>query len=123
MPPNPKPTIYVLEAAAETSADIRLWDYRMKTSPTLAALTSDLAKRPCMAVILDLDSVPLDNRAIRNLACTFPSVSFFGASRDRFHPELKDAICYHLFACMTKPIDSDELHFFLKCIRDKFRKE
>jgi hypothetical protein len=39
-------------------------------------------------------------------------------SSDRFHPELKDAICYHIYACLTKPLDYDELLYWLRCIED-----
>ena len=92
--------------------------YQTSTCAGLSALESMLASDPYLAVILDIDSVPLDNRTIRTLTLSFPSTCFLGTSRDRFHPELKEAICYHLFACLTKPVDPDELHYFLKCIRD-----
>jgi DNA-binding NtrC family response regulator len=119
--------IYMLEADDLVSSDLRnvveAKGYRTESFKTLPKLSDGLASGSCMVVMLDLDSVPLDNRTIRNLALSFPSVAFFGLSRDRFHPELRDAICYHLFACLTKPIDPDELIFFLKCIRHKLRKE
>jgi hypothetical protein len=71
-----------------------------------------------LAIILDIDSIPLDNRTIRNLTLAYPAVSFFCTSWERFHPEIKDSICYHLFACLSKPIDADELHYLLKCVGD-----
>jgi DNA-binding NtrC family response regulator len=119
--------IFILEADDRMSSDIRsivgTQGYRTKSFATLPELSDGLVSGTCKVVMLDLDSVPLDNRTIRNLALSFPSVSFFGLSRDRFHPELRDAICYHLFACLTRPIDPDELVFFLKCIRHKLNKE
>ncbi|RJQ67026.1 MAG: hypothetical protein C4519_24730 [Desulfobacteraceae bacterium] len=90
--------------------------YRAVPYSKLADLESGLRSAPCLAAILDIDSVPLENRTIRQLTIAFPGVSFFCTSRYRFHPELKDAICYHLFACLNKPVDYDELHYFLKCI-------
>lgn len=84
----------------------------------LNQLKETLAGR-CMAAILDIDSVPLDNRTIRALTLDYPGTCFFCTSKDRLHPELKDAICYHLFACLHKPVDPDELHYFLKCIPDE----
>lgn len=95
--------------------------YRTEAYASLIALKSGLTSSACMAAILDLDSVPLDNRTVCTLASDFPSVRLLCTSRHRFHPELKDAITRHLFACMTKPIDPDELHYFLRCIRDDFR--
>jgi hypothetical protein len=121
-----QPVVCILGSDNKEAAEIRrivlnhAYPYRTETYTTVPALKSGLAAVSCMAAILDLDSVPLDNRAIRNLTLAFPSVCFLCASRDRFHPELKDAICYHLFACLTKPIDPDELHYFLKCIRADF---
>ncbi len=69
-------------------------------------------------VILDLDSVSVDNRTIRELTLQYPQVYFLCMSEDRFHPELKDAICYHIYACLTKPLNYDELLYWLKCIDD-----
>ena len=70
-----------------------------------------------LAIILDIDTVPIDNRTIRELTIQYPEVYFFAVSAYRFHPELKDAICYHIFACMNKPVDPDELFFWLKSIQ------
>jgi len=71
-----------------------------------------------MAVILDIDSFPMTNSEIRELTINFPRVCFLCLSEDRFHPELKDAICYHIYACMAKPVDPDEMIYLLRCIRE-----
>ena len=68
------------------------------------------------AVIIDIDSVPVDNRTLRNLASTYPDVRFLCTSKDRFHPDLKDAIRNHFYACLTKPVDPDELLYWIKSI-------
>lgn len=94
--------------------------YRTAVYTRLSDLSAGLAAGGCMAVILDLDSVPLDNRTICRLTTSFPEARFFCASSARLHPDLKDAISRHLFACLTKPIDRDELHFFLKSVRDDY---
>ena len=72
-----------------------------------------------VAVIIDIDSVRVDNRTIRKMALKYPGVRFLCTSRDRFHPELKDAICYHMYACLNKPVDPDELLFWIKCIYEE----
>jgi DNA-binding NtrC family response regulator len=92
--------------------------YHTQNFTSLARLEAGLMSSECMAAILDIDSVPLDNRAIRQLTLSFPAVCFLCTSREHFHPELKDAICYHLYACLSKPLDSDELHYFLKSIQN-----
>ena len=84
----------------------------------LDALDGLLSSDKYLAVILDIDSIPVDNRTIRELTLKYNDVCFFCTSWERFHPELKDAICYHIFACLNKPIDPDELFYWLKCVKD-----
>ena len=79
-------------------------------------LDNSLTEGAYLAVILDIDTVPTDNRTIRELTIQYPEVYFFAVSAYRFHPELKDAICYHIFACMNRPIDPDELFFWLNSV-------
>ncbi len=107
----------------ETSTICRLIQtgaYRTRVFGSLAELHR-CSPEEWLAVILDIDSLPLDNRTIRNLTSTYPAVAFFCTSRERFHPEIKEAICHHLFACLNKPIDADELHYLLKCVSDDGR--
>jgi DNA-binding NtrC family response regulator len=67
-------------------------------------------------VIIDLDTVPLDNRTIRELALKYPGTYLLCLSKDRFHPHLKEALCYHIYACINKPVDLDEIFYWLKSI-------
>lgn len=91
--------------------------YRTSICANLAEFRSMLAA-PCLAAILDVDSVSLDDRTIRSLTLAFPATRFLCTSRGRFHPELQESIRHHLFACLNKPVDPEELHYFLRCIRD-----
>jgi hypothetical protein len=50
------------------------------------------------------------------LTIKYPEVHFLCTSKDRFHPNLKDAICYHIYACLTKPVDPDEIFYLLRSI-------
>jgi DNA-binding NtrC family response regulator len=90
--------------------------YRTEIYSSLPALEDGLALAPCLAVILDVDSVPLDNHKIRNLKAFHPSVSLLMVSRERFHPELQESISHVLYACLKKPADSDEITYLLKSI-------
>jgi DNA-binding NtrC family response regulator len=69
-----------------------------------------------MAVILDIDTVPVNNRVIRELTVKNPGIYFLCLSKDHFHPELKDAIGFHIYACLNKPVDRDELTYWLRSI-------
>ncbi|UCF91960.1 MAG: hypothetical protein JSW39_27440 [Desulfobacterales bacterium] len=86
---------------------------------SLSHLGESVERSDCIAVLLDIDSVPVDNRVIRELTLEHAGVRFLCASRDRFHPELKDAICYHIYACLNKPIDPEELFYWLRCIYEE----
>ena len=82
-------------------------------------LESNLKQSNCLAVILDIDTISVDNRTIRDLTIRFPGVYFFCLSERPFHPELHDAISYHIYACLTKPVDPDELSFWIKSIYEE----
>ena len=82
-------------------------------------LVTNLKQLDCLAVILDIDTISVDNRTIRDLTLRFPGVYFFCLSERPFHPELHDAICYHIFACINKPVDPDELLFWIKSIYEE----
>ena len=81
-------------------------------------LESSLKQFDCLAVILDIDTISVDNRTIRDLTIRFPGVYFFCLSEQPFHPELHDAICYHIYACINKPVDPDELFYWLRSINE-----
>ena len=85
---------------------------------SLNALEKTIAQAEHQAILWDLDTVPVENRIIKDLTLRFPGVHFFGLSRHQFHPELKDAICYHIYACLNRPIDPDELFYWLKSIEE-----
>ncbi|MGD9972377.1 MAG: hypothetical protein AB7S77_04895 [Desulfatirhabdiaceae bacterium] len=123
MTPSPpyEKRIAILSANAEDAADFRNQvekdNYRTETYATLSDLADGLAANPCLAVILDTDSIALDNSMIRNLNTSHPTVYFLLASRVRFHPELKESISKILYACLKKPADFDEISYLLKSFR------
>ena len=85
---------------------------------SIQCLEENLKQSNSLAVILDIDTVPIDNRTVRELTIQFPDVYFFCLSKHPFHPELQDAICYHIYACLNRPVDPDELFYFLKSINE-----
>jgi DNA-binding NtrC family response regulator len=90
--------------------------YCVSALHSLQNLATYLEEHKFQAVIIDIDTVPIDNRTVRKLTIKFPEVYFFCLSVQPFHPELKDAICYHIYACLNKPVDEDELFYFLRSI-------
>jgi DNA-binding NtrC family response regulator len=94
-------------------------DYPVTMTRSLSSLEELIESNLYVAVVLDIDTVPVENRTIRDLALKYPGFSFLCASKARFHPELKDAICYHIYACMNKPVDPDELLFWIRSIYEE----
>ncbi|MEW6673516.1 MAG: hypothetical protein AB1427_17620 [Thermodesulfobacteriota bacterium] len=90
--------------------------YQTIPANSLVSLNFFLGDKNCLVVLIDLDTVPLDNQTIRDLTKENPGVYFLCLSSKRFHPELKDAICYHIYACINKPFDSEEIFYWLKSI-------
>jgi len=81
-------------------------------------LEKSIEDTACEAIFWDIDTVAADNRTVRDLTIKFPEVYFFCISKHPFHPELKDAICYHIYACINRPIDPDELFYWLRSINE-----
>ena len=90
--------------------------YPVSALHSIQNLEKHLEEKKFQAVIIDIDSIPIDNRTVRKLTLKFPGIYFFCLSEKPFHPELKDAICYHIYACLNKPVDEDELFYFLRSI-------
>ena len=90
--------------------------YRAVPIHKILKLEKCIQRDGCLAVILDIDTVSVDNRTIRDLNIKNPGIHFLCLSKDRFYPELKDAICYHIYACINKPVDQDELFYWIKSI-------
>jgi DNA-binding NtrC family response regulator len=90
--------------------------YQTASMQSLAELLNHLQESSCHAVILDLDSLPVDNRFIRNLCKENPYLCVIGISGRPFHPELEEAIRTHISACLSKPVNVEELIYWLKSI-------
>ncbi|MCF8091584.1 MAG: hypothetical protein K9K21_06095 [Desulfotignum sp.] len=93
-------------------------NYVSHVADHMDSLINALSGHSTICAILDLDTLDVTNQVIRKLTIQYPHVCFLCTSQDRFHPELKDAICYHIYACLTKPLDYDELLYWLRCIEN-----
>ncbi len=93
--------------------------YRAIPVSSLNTMEKHLLKNNCMAVIVDIEHADVDNTTIRNLSINYPGVYFLGMSKRHYNPTLREAICYHIFVCLNKPIDPDELFYWLKSIREQ----
>lgn len=77
-----------------------------------------IQKSPNIAVIFDLDTVRPDNQFFRGLKKRHPRLHILGVSSQAYHPGLEEVIGSHLYACLLKPLDMEELSFWLKTIAE-----
>jgi DNA-binding NtrC family response regulator len=83
---------------------------------SLKDLEQKLQKDSEVAVILDLDTVPVTNQFLRGLRKVHPQLHILGVSELPYHPGLEELIGSQLLACLVKPLDVEELCFWLKSI-------
>lgn len=69
-------------------------------------------------LLLDLDALPVTNRTIRDLKKEFPEIPILAISHQNFHPELKESLSTCVKACLSKPVDPDELQFWLRNLHE-----
>ena len=92
--------------------------FKSKIFNRIDDLEAALNRSDNVAVIIDVDSVLMTNRTIRLLKGNFPKLNIFCTSRRRLHPELQEALSQHIRASLTKPVDPDELQFWLTSISE-----
>lgn len=95
-----------------------LADNKYQTTPmrSLAEMELQLEQSDCRAVIVNLDNISATNKNFKALKQKKPAMSIITLSERQFHPELEEAIRDHISVCLRKPVDSDELVFWLKSI-------
>ena len=118
-----KKKILVLNANAQECLSLcaLLNQHHFLTTPTdsIQELENILREGDCIAVILDLDTIPVSNRNLKELSIKYPNVTFLCTSAKRIHPELQDAFRQYIYACLNKPVDPDELLFWIKSIYEE----
>ena len=79
-------------------------------------LSQRIQDSECRAVVIDLEGAHFQPHFFRDLKRLNPKLNIIGVSKKSFHPELEEAIGKHMYACLKKPIDTDEISYLLKGI-------
>ncbi len=79
-------------------------------------LEKHLQANPAGVVIFDLDTMPVDNQFFRVFKKRHPDICVLGTSSRSYHPGLEEALRSHIYACLAKPLDQEELLYWLKSI-------
>lgn len=75
-----------------------------------------LSSSQIVIAVVDIELLPLSKNVIRELAIKYPGLNFLCISRNRFHPDLKEVLTSDIYACIQKPIDIEELLYFIRSI-------
>ena len=115
-----KKEIVVLDRHPTTGNELRNMlagqPYTVTLCNTIAECEKYFRNNACCALILDLDTVAIDNRSIGRLKKNHPEISIIAKSERTFHPELGESMRSSIFACLAKPLDPDELSYWLKSL-------
>ena len=83
--------------------------YITSSKKSFDELAEALSEKTYQAVIIDIDTLPLENRQIRQISEQFTDLILIFTSKDRLHPDLKESISQYVYACIHKPFDVDEI--------------
>jgi DNA-binding NtrC family response regulator len=110
--------IVVLDADVGQCEEIKvmLSGYEVTAMQSLQELQDHIIEGDCRVLLIDLDTVPTDNRALAHIKRRHPAIEIIAKSERTFHPELEESLRSHILSCLAKPLDIDELAFWLKSI-------
>ncbi len=91
--------------------------YAARLLTSLEDLQVTLQEASDVAVILDLDTIAADKQFFRTLRRSHPRLHILGISSLAYHPGREDVIG-SLYACLVKPLDTEELGYWLKTIAE-----
>ncbi len=85
---------------------------------SLEDLRAYLQKEQVGVLIVDLDTMPVDNNFFRSLKKAYPGLHILCLSSRTYHPGLEEAMGSHICASLTKPLNSEELFYWLKAFAE-----
>lgn len=116
----PKPAVAVVDAdegqCGKLCALLQQLDYRAAPLHSLLDLEAHLKSHPDGIAILDMDTVPADNRFFRELRRKAPGLYVLALSSRSYHPGLEEAMGSHIYACLAKPLNPEEIRYWMKSI-------
>ncbi len=85
---------------------------------SLEDLPGHLKGEQVAVLIVDLDSLPVNNDFFRSLKKQHPDLHILCLSSRTYHPGLEEAMGSHICASLAKPLYSEELFYWLKAIAE-----
>lgn len=81
---------------------------------SLKELRREVLKNRGDGIVIDLDTIPVDNSCIKQLRAERKDIQLIALSERTFHPELSESIGVDIYACLGSPPDFNELSYCLK---------
>ena len=97
-------------------------EYLSTAMSSLTKMDEYLGENDCRAIILNLDNISVTNKILRDLKRKNPLINIIGLSERQFHPELEESLREYISVCLAKPVDPDELTYWLKTIYENNEK-
>jgi DNA-binding NtrC family response regulator len=115
-----RPNLAVIDADKKQCQELCAWlkqfNYAAAPLYSLDDLKEHLGRDPIKVVLVDLDTVAVDNNFFRTLKKQHPDICVLVISSLPYHPGLEEAMGSYIYACLAKPLDPDELIYWLKSI-------
>jgi DNA-binding NtrC family response regulator len=85
---------------------------------SLEGLYDHLRREQIEVLIVDLDTLPVDNNFFKTLKKQNPRLNILCLSSLTYHPGLQEAMGSHIYASLAKPLNLEELLYWLKSIAE-----
>ncbi|MCF8107746.1 MAG: response regulator [Desulfohalobiaceae bacterium] len=105
------------EMSSRIGQELREEGCRLKPVDTLeACLSAQSGKEEVIALIIDLDTMAVDDHFLHQLYQSNRKCPVIVLSSRSFHIELKEAMRRNIFAVLRKPSSNEELRICLKAL-------
>lgn len=91
-------------------------DFQAVPVESLLVLPAAIEAAGCNVLIMDLDNQSVNAQLFRDLKRLNPSLCIIILSTRRFHPELNEAFERDIAVGILKPVDPDELNFWMRSL-------
>jgi DNA-binding NtrC family response regulator len=85
---------------------------------SLGDLSEHLKRDQVGVLIVDLDTLPVNSSFFRSLKKQYPNLHILCLSSRTHHPGLEEAMGSHICASLAKPLNSEELFYWLKAVAE-----
>lgn len=92
--------------------------YEIESCESIEDATQKLDRTWSSVLLVDLDGKEITNRQIRDFRRSHKGVQIVAFSSRTYHPELKESLKEDVCACLGKPLNADELVYWLNSITE-----